>query len=389
MPAAFPITAYALCNALGTSKSEVLSALRRSEGGLRPCALPLPFDTFCGAMPDSLPGLPQSLVEFETRQARVLALLLRDIDVALLSAQRRWGSDRVGVVLGTSTAGLDETERAYATFRRSGHSPASYRFACQHLPDAMLKVVRSMAGIQGPGLVVSTACSSSAKVFGVARRWLKQGVCDAVLAGGVDTLCQLTLRGFDSLMLLSRRACRPFAADRDGLSLGEGGALLLVEREGEGPARLLGVGETSDAYHMTAPQPEGLGAIAAMQGALVDSGLGAEDVDHINAHGTATPLNDATEGTAIARLFGSRVPVLSTKGYTGHTLGAAGATEAAITVISMEHGFLPASLGSDPSDPSLPIQIVHQRVDHRCRVALSNSFAFGGSNACVAIGEPR
>jgi 3-oxoacyl-[acyl-carrier-protein] synthase-1 len=388
MPAAFPITAHTLCNALGSGTADVLKALRAGESGLRPCQLPLPFETSCGALPTSLPGLPASLIDFDTRQARILALLLRDLALPLGVARARWGADRVGVVLGTSTAGLEETERAYATFRRSGRPPTSYRFSTQHLPDTMVKITREVAGLRGPGLVVSTACSSSAKVFGVARRWLKLDLCDAVLVGGVDTLCQVTLRGFKGLALLSSRPCRPFAADRDGLSLGEGGALLLLEREGEGPARLLGVGETSDAYHMTAPQPEGQGAIAAMRAALRDAGLDAAEVDQINAHGTATALNDAMEGVAIAHLFGDRVPVLSTKGYTGHMLGAAGASEAAMTVIGIEHAFFPASVGSDPIEPGLPIRINRTRVDRACRVALSNSFAFGGSNACIAIGAP-
>jgi len=388
MPVAFPITAYTLSNALGSGTVAVLRALRAGESGLRPCRLPVPFQTSCGALPDSLPGLPPHLVEFDTRQARILALLLRDLALPLAAARARWGADRVGIVFGTSTAGLEETERAYATFRRSGRSPEKYRFSRQHLPDAMLKLARDLAGLQGPGLVVSTACSSSAKVFGVARRWLKLGLCDALLVGGVDTLCQITLRGFKSLSLLSAHPCRPFAADRDGLSLGEGGALLLLEREGEGPARLLGVGETSDAYHMTAPQPEGRGAIAAMEEALRQAGLDAVEVDQINAHGTATPLNDAMEGAAIAHLFGDRVPVLSTKGYTGHMLGAAGASEVAMTVMAIEHAFFPASVGSDPLEPGLPIRINRGWADRACRVALSNSFAFGGSNACVALGAP-
>jgi 3-oxoacyl-[acyl-carrier-protein] synthase-1 len=384
-PAAFPITAYTLCNALGLTTEEVLRSLKAGETGLRPYA-GLPFEASAGALPDVLPALPEPLGAFETLQTRMLGHLLRDLAKPLAAARARWGADRVGIALGTSTAGIDESELAHAFYRRHGKLPERYDFARQHPPDAMIEVVRALTGLGGPGLVVSTACSSSAKVFGVARRWLRSGVCDAVLVGGVDTLCQVTLRGFKSLALLSPRPCRPFAADRDGISIGEGGALLLLEREGDGAARLLGVGETSDAHHMTAPHPAGLGAVAAMTEALDQAGLAAGDVDHVNAHGTATPLNDAAEGLAIAALFGDRVPVASTKAYTGHMLGAAGATEAVFSVAAIAQGWLPASLGAENLDPALPIQIVRERMERPIRVVLSNSFAFGGSNACVALG---
>jgi 3-oxoacyl-[acyl-carrier-protein] synthase-1 len=386
LPTAFPITAYTLCNALGLTTAEVLKSLRAGESGLRPGVARVPFETAAGALPEVLPALPESLSAFDTLQTRMLVHLLRDLDKPLAAARARWGADRVGIALGTSTAGIDESEQAHAFYRRHGKLPERYDFARQHPPDAMIEVVRALTGLGGPGLVVSTACSSSAKVFGVARRWLRSGVCDAVLVGGVDTLCQVTVRGFKSLALLSTRPCRPFAADRDGISIGEGGALLLLEREGDGPARLLGVGETSDAHHMTAPHPAGLGAVASMSEALAQAGLAAGEVDHINAHGTATPLNDAAEGLAIAALFGDRVPVVSTKGYTGHMLGAAGATEAVFSIAAIAQGWLPASLGAENLDPALPIQIVRKRMERPIRVVLSNSFAFGGNNACVAFG---
>src|SRR6185312_420407 len=231
-----------------------------------------------------------------------------------------------------------------------GVSPDGFVFE-RHIPHALVDVARARFNLTGPGWVISTACSSSAKVFGSAQRLITQGVCDAVIAGGVDTLCELTLRGFQSLSLLSVRPCRPFATDRDGTSLGEGGALLLVERDGDAPAWLLGVGETSDAYHMTSPHPEGLGAIAAMNQALEQAGRTVTDVDYINAHGTATRMNDSSESKAIAAVFGDRVPVSSTKGFTGHLLGAAGAIEAVFAIQSVVNGWLPANLGADPVDP--------------------------------------
>ena len=386
MPTAFPVTASTLCNALGSDTTEVLARLRAGESGLRPCPMPVPFETSCGAVSDGSPALPASLAAFDTRQARVLHHLVGQLRGPIAAAKARWGADRVGLALGTSTAGIAASEGAYAEWRRTGAVPSTYDFQRQHTPQAMVDLVRALTGLSGPGVVVSTACSSSAKVFGVARRWLLAGLCDAVVLGGVDTLCQITLRGFKSLQLLSTRPCRPFGAGRDGLSIGEGGALLLLEREGDGPARLLGIGESSDAHHMTAPHPQGLGAIAAMTEALEQAGLQPGDVDHINAHGTATPLNDAAESAAIHQLFGDRVPVASTKGYTGHMLGAAGATEAVFSIAAIEHGWVPANLGADPVDPAVRISVIRERLERRCRVVLSNSFAFGGNNACVAFG---
>jgi len=381
----FPITAYSASNGLGATTRDVIQALRRGESGLRACPIPVPFETVCGAIADELAPPPPALAAEDSRQTRILCGLLRQLEAPLLAAQRRWGADRIGVALGTSTGGIAETERAFSEFKREGRAPEGYQFSRQ-LPDALLRIVRALAPFSGPGVVVSTACSSSAKVFGVARRWLSAGLCDAVLVGGVDTLCQITLRGFHSLELVAPQPCRPFARDRNGLNLGEGGALLLLEREGTGSARLLGVGETSDAFHMTAPHPEGLGAIAAMEAAMREAGLSAGDIEHINAHGTGTSLNDAAEGKAIAHVFGDRVPVVSTKGYTGHLLGAAGATEAVFSIASIEHGFLPVSLGSVPADSDLGLQLVQETLERRVKTVLSNSFAFGGNNVCVAFG---
>ncbi len=390
MPA-FPITAYALSNALGSSTDRVLQQLRRGETGLAPStahtALDLPFPAFVGALRDPLPELPPALRPFETRQARVLHALMGELDPALARARQQWGPARIGVALGTSTAGMAETEQAYASHRTLGEVPPSYSFRRHHLPDAMLTVARLATGFQGPALVISTACSSSAKVFGTAQRWLDLDLCDAVLVGGVDTLCGLTLRGFHSLELISPTPCRPLSAERSGLSIGEGGGLALLERTGKGKALLLGVGETSDAHHMTAPHPEGVGAIAAMRAALAQGGRSAAEVDHINAHGTGTRLNDAVEGLAIAKLFGDRVPVASTKGYTGHMLGAAGITEALFSVAAIEQGWLPKSVGAEPVDATLGIQVLTAAREQRVRCVLSNSFAFGGSNAALLFGD--
>jgi 3-oxoacyl-[acyl-carrier-protein] synthase-1 len=296
----------------------------------------------------------------------------------------------VALILGTSTGGIRETERAWEIFVNTGLIPSTFDYGRQHCFDGLLTLLQKKTGIGGPCYVVSTACSSSGKVFGVAQRLLGADFVDAVLIGGVDTLCHTTLRGFHSLQLLSKQACRPFAEDRDGLSIGEGAAWLILERDGDGLASLLGVGESCDAHHISQPHPQGKGAYLAMSKALWQAGISPEEVDYINAHGTATPSNDLAEGQAIAALFGARTPVVSTKGYTGHMLGASGATEAVFSIISIMQGYIPLSLGAKKVDPAISILINSQeKKEQRCQLVLSNSFAFGGNNVSVLLGAPQ
>ncbi|MGC4117623.1 MAG: beta-ketoacyl-ACP synthase [Myxococcales bacterium] len=384
--ASFPVTAYAAGNALGLSTREVLASLSAGRSGLKACAWDLPFATFCGEVPHPLEPLPSQWSAYDSRVARIAFCVLQELLPAMRKSIRRWGAGRVGVVLGTSTGGILETERAFAAHRATGSLPAAYDFERQHSFHGVVDLVKQATGATGPGYIVSTACSSSGKVLGSARRLLRAGLVDAVLVGGADSLCKTTLCGFHSLEVLSKTPCRPFCGQRDGTTIGEGAAFLLLEREGEGPARLLGVGESCDAHHMSHPHPDGLGAEAAMAQALAQAGLSAKDVDHVNAHGTATPLNDAAEGKAISRLLGGQIPVVSTKGYTGHLLGAAAATEAVFSVVALEQGWIPASLGADPVDPALTLSIGRERRELRCRTVLSNSFAFGGSNVAVLFG---
>lgn len=384
-----PVTAYALSNALGASTREVLERLSAGQSGLKPCAWELPFQTSCGEVPGELAALPSEWAAYDSRLARLALRTLAELAPALAAATRRWGRERVAVVLGTSTGGIHETERAWAAHRATGLVPASFDFERQHAFHGLVELIRARFGLGGAGYVVSTACSSSGKVLGAGRRLLAAGLADAVLVGGADSLCQTTLRGFHSLEVLSKEPCRPFCAARDGTTIGEGAAFLLLEREGEGPARLLGVGESCDAHHMSHPHPDGLGAEAAMSGALAQAGLAPADVDHVNAHGTATPLNDAAESKAIARLLGPAVPVVSTKGYTGHMLGAAGATEAVFAVVALEQAWIPASLNADPLDPAVGVNVNRERRALRLRTVLSNSFAFGGSNVSVLFGASR
>ncbi|MFO7562545.1 MAG: beta-ketoacyl-ACP synthase [Enhygromyxa sp.] len=398
MPQGFPITAYSACNGLGQTTAEVLEGLFSGRRGLSPADPSLKVATWVGAIPGELPALDRKIASFESRQARVAQLVTLPMLPALERAKQRWGAGRVGLILGTSTGGIAQSERAWVHHRDTGSLPEDFALERQHALYATVEIVRTLTGLRGPGYVVSTACSSSGKVFASAQRLLHADIVDAVLVGGIDSLCQLTVRGFASLEVLSSAPCRPFSSERRGINIGEGGALLLLERPGtEGVGvELLGVGESSDAHHMTAPHPEGLGARMAMERALARAGVGLEEVDQINVHGTGTSMNDETEGRAIRDLFGrisgspGRIPstlgVVATKGYTGHMLGAAGATEAVFVAATIERGELPASVGADPLDASLGVPIVLEGQRRASRRVLSNSLAFGGSNVSVLLG---
>lgn len=382
---AYPITAYALCNALGDDAHAVIASLERGATGLGRRGFACDVDTVWGAIVDP-PALPSSLQAYDTRQARIVAAALAPIVVPVQRACTRWGSARVAVVLGSSTGGIGATERAWAESRTTGTWPTWFDLQRHHAMQASLEVVRACVPIRGPGWVVSTACSSSAKAFASAQRLLDADLADAVLVGGVDSLCELTIRGFAALEVTARGPCRPFAADRDGISLGEGGAFALLERHGDASTRLLAVGESCDAYHMSSPEPEGAGAIAAIASALAAAGLAPAQIDFVNAHATGTKVGDAAEAKAIASVLGHTTPVVATKGFTGHLLGAAGATEILLCVAALERGWLPASLGATPLDPSLAIDVTTERRAIDAATALSTSFAFGGSNAAVIVG---
>jgi len=383
-----PITALSLCNGMGMTTAEILEALRAGRSGLGPCPPEIGLTTpaTVGAVRGGLPPLPARFAAHDTRLTRIAARALAELEGPLARARARWGRDRVAVLLGTSTGGIGESELAYAHHHQHGALPGGYSVETSHALDAILPVVCGLADLAGPAYVLSTACSSSAKVFAAAQRLIHLGVCDAALVGGVDSLCQLTVRGFAGLEVLSAAPCRPFSSERAGINIGEGAALCLLEREGEGLARLLAVGESSDAFHMTSPHPDGLGARMAMERALIAAGLRPDEVDHINVHGTGTKQNDSAEGAAIASLFGAGMRVVATKGYTGHQLGAAGATEVAFTVLAIQHGFLPASVGAAPVDQEIAVRVTTEHTVMRTRAAISNSFAFGGSNVSVLVG---
>ena len=301
---------------------------------------------------------------------------------------QRYGAARIGVFIGTSTSGILQTELAYRQRDPlSGALPEAFNYRGTHSTFSVAQFVQSRLKLLGPALAVSTACSSSAKVFSSARRMLEAGWIDAALVGGVDSLCLTTLYGFNSLELLSPQPCRPYDRARDGISIGEAAAFLLLERVPpslDANAILLsGCGESSDAYHMSTPHPQGRGAIQAMIQALESASLAPEDIDYINLHGTATPSNDNAEGAAVAHLFGANTPASSTKGATGHTLGAAGGLEAVISALALTHGIMPAGINTQTRDPAIDIHYLLEPRPQALRHVLSNSFGFGGSNCSL------
>lgn len=386
------ITHVSLTTALGRGMDEHLQALEAGRSGLAPCHF----------MDVTLPGwvgevagidaiaLPAGLQLHDCRNNRLawLGLQADGLLDAVAQARQRWGARRVAVLLGTSTSGILSTELAYRRRGPDGALPADFHYALTHNTGSLAGFVAEALGLEGPAWVVSTACSSSAKVFASAQRLIEAGWVDAALVGGVDSLCLTTLYGFNSLELFSGEICRPWDAQRKGLSLGEAAAFALLQREpAAAPAAwLLGCGESNDGYHMSSPHPEGAGALAAMRQALAEAGLQPEQIDYINLHGTATPNNDAAEDRAVFSVFGDTVPASSTKGATGHTLGAAGGVEAAISVLALRHGLMPGGLNLRERDPTLRIQYLSENRRAPLRRVLSNSFGFGGSNACLIFG---
>ena len=379
------ITGMTLSNALGSNCDEVRDALAAGDSRLGPSPVKVPFETAVGAIRVELPSLDGALTPWSTRLTRIAKRLVINLELELAALRERWRPERIALILGTSTAGAETTESAFQHFLATGELPEDYDLWRQHTYGAVLHVMRALTGAQGPGWVVSTACTSSAKPLASAQRLIGAGLIDAAIVGGIDTLCAMTLCGFNALGALSSKPCRPFSSARDGISIGEGGALLLLERSGEPIVWLESVGESSDAYHISAPHPQGLGAQLAMQRALDRAGCSPAEVDHINAHGTGTPHNDGAEANAISEIFGNEVPVVSTKGYTGHTLGAAGATEAVLASFALTDAWIPASLGASPVDERISIKIATERTEGSFRRVLSNSFAFGGNNVSVLL----
>ena len=379
-----------MVNALGNSADEIAANLiagvapgmRQRAGWLQ--GLP---EAVLGGVEGDLPPVPGSFSAHRSRNNQLLLAALAQIRPAVDAAIARVGRDRVAVVLGTSTSGLDEGDE-YVRRAQNGERSPQWQYPQQELGDPS-RFLSHWLALEGPAYTLSTACSSSARAIISGRRLIEAGLADAVIVGGSDTLSRMPVNGFNSLEALSPTRCLPFARDRSGITIGEGAALMLITREPQ-PVALLGVGESSDAWHISAPHPEGEGAIRAIKQALADAGIQPDEVGYINLHGTATTLNDQIESKVIHDLFGESVPCSSTKHLTGHTLGAAGIIEAAISMLILQLNLPlpPQDFSLSPIDPALPAcGILRQPQPLTRPVILSNSFAFGGNNASILLGR--
>jgi 3-oxoacyl-[acyl-carrier-protein] synthase-1 len=384
-----------IVTSLGRGKRAVAKALfAGSRGGIAPRTDLVPERIVeVGSVKENLAPLPGALSAYDSHNNRLMQAALTEIAASIEDAKARYGRDRIAVILGTSTAGIGDGEDALMAYRRDGAWPAGFDYRLQETGGLAEFAARALE-LTGPAYTIATACSSSAKVFASARRLIRAGLVDAAVVGGADTLCRMTLNGFASLEALSKSRCDPFSALRDGITIGEGAAAFLLDKAA-GPVRLLGLGETSDAHHATAPDPEGTGARLAMRQALDDAKLSPSDIAYINLHGTATPLNDAMEAKAIAELFDAKTPCSSTKAMTGHMLGAAGGCEAAFLWLTLNPDtnpdrLLPPHLWDGEPDPALPplaFVSAGTRFSRKQPVAmLSNSFGFGGSNMALILG---
>jgi 3-oxoacyl-[acyl-carrier-protein] synthase-1 len=390
------LTHFTASSCIGVGLRQTLATLQEQRTGLAPCKFEtVTLDTHIGEVVGvDAQRLPEPLAWFNCRNNRLAQLGLREdgFAEAVAAAVRRWGHRRVGVFLGTSTSGILETELAYRhRDPGTGALPADFHYRGSHNSFSVADFAQRLLGLEGPAVVVSCACSSSAKVFGSAYRMMAAGLIDAAVVGGVDSLCLTTLYGFHSLQLVSPLPCRPFDAARNGISIGEAAAFALLEKA---PASLdpdavlfLGIGESSDAYHMSSPHPEGRGAQAAMLQALASADLQPDDIEYINLHGTGTPSNDNAEARAVATVLGSNIPGSSTKGATGHALGAAGALEAVICALALQHGFMPGGLNTTTVDPALGVRYLLENRRQKLSFVMSNSFGFGGSNCSLVLGR--
>lgn len=387
---------FTATSCIGNGLKATLDALRQGKKALKPCDFEtVDLSTYIGEVSGvNSVNMPDDMTDYNCRNNRLAQLGLEQdgFSDAVNIAAEKYGRDRIGVFLGTSTSGILESELAFRKRNPlTGALPADFVYSKTQNTYSVADFTRQYFKLKGPGVVVSSACSSSAKVFSAARRMIEAGLIDAAVVGGVDTLCLTTLYGFNSLGLLSTQACRPCDVARDGISIGEAAAFALLERPAaDVPTQsilLLGIGESSDAYHMSSPHPEGLGARMAMQQALQSAALVSTDIDYINLHGTATPSNDAAEAKAVTAVFGHDTPPCSSsKAATGHTLGAAGAVEAVICALALQHAFIPGGLNTFEVDPLLRLNYQLENQNQVLSCVMSNSFGFGGTNCSLIFG---
>ncbi len=389
------LSALTATSCIGHGTAQTIAALHAQRSGLVPCRFEtVDLPTWIGlvAQVDSEP-LPAAFRRYECRNNRLanLALIADGFADAVRDAAGRHGPERVGVFLGTSTSGILETELAYRHRNPAdGSLPEAFDYGGTHNAFSLVDFVRRRLRLDGPAAALSSACASSAKAFAAGRRMIEAGVIDAALVGGVDSLCLTTLYGFHALQLLAPGPCRPFDLRRDGLSIGEAAAFALLERAPTSVDRaavmLLGTGESNDAHHMSSPHPDGLGARLAIEAALADARLAAAEIAYVNLHGTGTPSNDRAESLAVGAVFGAALACSSTKGATGHTLGAAGALEAVLGALCLREGLLPGGLHTRQVDPALGVHYLTANRRARATRLLSNSFCFGGVNCSLILG---
>jgi 3-oxoacyl-[acyl-carrier-protein] synthase-1 len=376
----------------------MVEKLQNGIGGLAPChfetvSLPAYVGEVAGV--DDV-RIKDELQAYDCRNNRLVQLALEQDDFAdaVQAARTKYGAARIGVFLGTSTSGLLHSELAYRNRDpQSGALPSDFYFTTTHNTASLAAFVQQYFRLDGPALTVSAACASTAKVFANAARMIEVGLCDAAIVGGADSLCLTTLYGFNSLELVSSDPCRPFDVNRNGISIGEAAGFALLEKatgsHGRDATMVLGVGESSDAYHMSTPHPEGLGARLAMERALDAAGLPASAIDYVNMHGTATRVGDASEDKALVAVFGTQTACSSTKGYLGHTLGASGITEAIICAQAIQNDFLPGSYNTRELDPAICCRYLLNSQPDRVDTVMTNSFGFGGSNCSLILGRAQ
>lgn len=382
------ITGLGAVSAAGGNVAETLDSFKKARRNGGPVTL---FDT-----PLSYPAFEVKEVppRFQREGLRTISLALAAVDEALNEAGLPGALPRfrVGVCLGTTVASQLNDLEFYRSFRATGSAPLEP--VDRYLKGNVAEYIARAVGARGPCLTVVNACSSGTDAIGAALSWLSNGMCDIAIAGGADELSRIPYCGFGSLGIVSTELCAPFDRDRKGLNLGEGAGVVVLEtlecankRGADAGLFLAGYGACADAYHLTAPHPEGVGLETSLAHALAQSGIGPQDVGFVNAHGTATPENDRAEGKVLAKVFGPNLPMLSTKGFTGHTLGAAGGLEAVFTALGLREGWVPASAGFRSQDPDIPIAPVREETRISGRYAVSTSLAFGGNNAAIVIGR--
>ena len=392
------LSALGVINALGEGKTSVLQNMQSgSQANVKVNTWVPEATTYVAEVNASLPEIPSQFFEYQSRNNQLALCVLEQIKADIEYVKRTYGAERIAVVIGTSTSGIAEGEKAICEAKSTGVRPENYCYQQQEI-GTVAEFVSSYLKLKGPSYTISTACSSSAHALGSAKRLIDIGMADAVIAGGVDSLCRLTVNGFAALESVSDEITAPFSANRKGINIGEGAAFFLVTKEpGEEAIELMGVGASSDAHHISAPEPEGSGAQRAIESALASAELENSEITYINLHGTGTRLNDAMESKVVNRMFGDNVPCSSSKGQIGHTLGAAAANEVALCWLSLSSlntsKQLPPHLWDGQQDPELE-KVNLNAPDNQATISggkkqihLSNSFAFGGNNAVVIIGR--